>query len=352
MRRRFHQSAPDVALQLFSSLKRQIFETLKTCPEDYHYVLPAGGFGELVFTMAQAHHLRAQGKVCMLLREDRAYLAQLWPEAADQFMFLSTAHFNLLRSLEDFSFRHPGYLYICWADLFADGRFGLDLVLNNNRLTMKEMYSYALGIPFDSPVAAPSVGHLNFTMPSTRVGGNGRKNILLIQHANTIARIPTEFWVALSRRLVAQGYNLLVDAIAETDAIPDSPPEVSYYRTQVPELLSIARAADCVIALRSGMADLIGAMIPEAAPQLNMLVLYHVTSMFGSGPKSFHHAPGISRSGLNLSKSFACQRIVDTEVASDDRQRLVEDEVEKVLAWVEARLGPSGVMPAEAVAAA
>lgn len=334
MRRRYHQSAPDVAMQMFSSLKRQIFETLKECPEDYHYVLPVGGFGELVFTLAQSHHLRAQGKVCMLLREDRAYLAQLWPNAADHFMFLTMQQFNLLRSLEDISFRHPGWLFVCWADLFADGRFGLDLVLNNNRLTMKEMYSYALGIKFDAPVAAPSVQHLNFTLPPA---AEGRKTILVIQHANTIARIPGEFWVALSRRLVDKGYNLIVDVVAEKDAIPDSPPEVSYYRTKITELLAIARAADCVIALRSGMADLIGSMISEAAPDLKMIVLYHVTSVFGNGPQSFHHSPGISRSGLNLSKSFGCDRIVDVEVASDDRQVLVEAEADKIAALVEAQ---------------
>lgn len=333
MRRRYHPSATDLGMQLFSAVKRQVFETLKHCPEDYHYVMPVGGFGELVFTLSQAHHLRAQGKVCMLLREDRAYLARLWPEAADHFIFLNAQQVTLLRAMEDISFRSPGWLFICWADLFADGRFGLDLVLNNNRLTMKEMYAYALGVKFDLPVAAPSVEHLNFTMPETRPG---RRNLLVIQHANTIARIPGEFWAALSTRLVGMGYNLLVDVVDERDAIPGSPAEVGYYRTKVPELLSIARAADAVIALRSGMADLIGAMIPEAAPKLKMVVLYHVTSVFGTGPQSFHHSPGISRSGLNLSKSFGCDRIVDVEVASDDRGRLIDSEVDKVAALLEA----------------
>jgi hypothetical protein len=324
MRRRYHQSAIDVGLQLFSSLKRQIFVRLQQCPEDYHYVLPVGGFGELVFTLSQSHHLRQQGKVCMLLREDRAYLSRLWPEAADHFMFLNQQQFDLLRSLEAFSYRSPGWLYICWADLFADGRFGLDLVLNNNRLTMKEMYSYALGLKFDVPVAPPVVGHLNVQLP-----GNGRKNILVIQHANTISRIPGEFWVALTQRLVQHGYNLLVDVIADTDVIAGSPPEVRYFRTQVPELLGLARAADAMIALRSGMADLIGAMLTQPGTS-KMLVLYHVTAAFGDGPRSFHHSPGISRSGLNLSKSYSTDRSIDVEVASDDRARLIADEADRI----------------------
>lgn len=327
MRRRYHQSTVDVGLQLFSGIKRQIFARLQSCPEDYHYILPVGGFGELVFTLSQAHHLRAQGKVCMLLREDRAYLAQMWPQAADHFIFLSDAQFNVLKSLEDISFRSPGWLFICWADLFADGRFGIDLVLNNNRLTMKEMYAFALGVKLDVPVLPPVVGPLQLAAQPT-----GRRRVLLIQHAKTIARIPGEFWSALCAELLAAGYDVVVDVLDDKDLIAGATDGVTYYRTKVPELVALARSADLVIALRSGMADLMGSMIPGSA--LRMIVLYHVTRVFDGTPQAFHHTSGISGSGLNLARSFQTHGITDIEVCSDDRAALIGAEVAHVMAHV------------------
>jgi len=294
-----------------------------------------------VFTLSQTHHLREQSKVCILLRKDHDYLLELWPNAADHSILLTTQQFELLRSLEDFSFRHPGHLFICWADLFADGRFGLDLVLNNNRITMKEMYSYALGISFNCPPAPPNVQHLNFKPPES----GARRNVLLIPHANTIARIPGEFWKALSDRMLAMGCQLTVDIVSEADIIHPPHPQIKHVRTRVTGLLAIARASDCVIALRSGIADLIGAMVPHSAPHLNMIVVYHVTSMFGKGPRSFHHSAGISLSGLSLSRSFDCKRIFDSEVASDDREQLLSEEVDRIAGLAASRLNLSVASP-------
>ncbi len=71
----------------------------------------------------------------------------------------------------------------------------------------------------------------------------------------------------LTERLVSPGYQVLIEVVADQDLIPGSPAEVSYYRTKVPGLLSIARSVDLVIALRilPGLTIGAGAMVGAGA---------------------------------------------------------------------------------------
>ena len=325
MRRTFHQTDVDVGLQTFSTIKKFLYQNLGHCPEDYYYILPVGGFGELVFTLSQSHHLRKTAKVCVLLRTDRSYLAQIWPNAADYFMTISPKIYKALSVLVDQSYRSTGYLFICWADLFADGRFGRDLVVRENRITIKEMYSYALGLDLNVPLLPPVV----IRTPEDVVAATPGKKVLLIQHANTVSRIPQPFWTALAEALAEKGYSVLIDVMSNEDIVTTGNPMVTYIKSSVPGLMSIAKAACAVVALRSGLTDFLGSCIPGS--DTKMFALYHITKAFDATSRELLHTAGISNCGLNLARNYGTDGIHDIEILSEAPSALINTEVNKIL---------------------
>ncbi len=320
MAKKFHQTSFDLALDLLSIIKRSIFNKTGHCPEDYYYIMPVNAYGELVFTLSQTQHLRQQAKVCLLLRNDRNFLLEFWPQAADFVIYLTQEEYDTLFFLEQISFRSPGWFFLCWADLFADGRFGSDLVLKNNRLTLKEAYSYALGLDLSVPILAPQIQNVP--------AHNADKTVLFVQHAKTYGRIPASFWNVLAQEFHNNGYTIFIDKIAQEDVLLDPEIPVHYLQKTVPELVRFAKSVNLVVALRSGMADLIGASIGDAP--MRMITLYHITSKFNRTQKEFHHSAGVAQTGLNLARCFSTDKISDIEIMSDNPEQLINEEVRKV----------------------
>jgi len=318
MLKRFHQTPLDRAMELFSSVKRAVYAGTGVSPEKFHYIMPVGSLGELVFTLSQTQHLRSKAKVCLLLKHEFAYLTALWPFSADFVVLLSPEEHDLLLAMEPVSYRYPGWLFTCWVEVVADGRFSMDLVLKNNRLSLKEIHSYALGLGLDAALQLPVL--------ESEAGNKGDKPVLLMPDDGAPERLPPSFWAALALGLKRQGHTVYVAGEAPLQ-VPEG--TVSHVEKSAPELLRFARSMELVIALRSGLADLVGAAIPGSGTK--MIALHHVSAAFRGTPREFHHAPGVSHSGLNLARCFGTDQIRDVEICSDDAAALVNGELAKLI---------------------
>lgn len=305
MRRSFLMGPIDQALCLFSEVKRSVYKSSGgKCPEDYLYIMPIGGIGELILTCSQTHHLRNR-PVCLLLPASRFWAVNLWPEAADVFIQLDPIQVELLKHLEDNSFLMPGHIYISYVTWLAGGHLADKLIMREKLFGFREAFAFGLGLPLNSETAKPRL--LNKPIPWKP----SPNSVLIMPNANFTRKMPEEFWMQLITDLLSQGREVFCENFGSS---PFRHPGVVNVQTEVLDFISLASLCGNVIMLRSGLSDLISAHSSQI-PSLNLLILWHLDASTVGTPLELWHSPGCSV-GFPSSKSwFNCgNNVTDIEI--------------------------------------
>lgn len=307
MRRSFAMGGLDQALCLFSDLKRAVYRSSGgKCPEDYLYVMAIGGIGELILTCSQTHHLRRPDRpVCFVVRDDRFWMARMWPESADMFIKVSASQMQLLSLLEDHSFLMPGHLYISYVTWLAGGHFADQLIMKEKLLGFREAFAFGLGLPLASPFAPPRL--IDQPIP----WNPGPNSVLIMPNANFTRKMPREFWVGLAKDFVARGHEVYFENFGSE---PIDEPGVTNIQTEVPDFVSLASRCGTVIMLRSGLSDLMSAH-SKLLPKLNLVILWHLDPTTAGTLYELWHSPGCSVGYPSSKTWFDCgDNVQDVEV--------------------------------------
>jgi hypothetical protein len=303
-----HGSARESA-HAFFDLCREHVKQNGMDPDKTFFVFPFGGFGDFTFICSLLPLLRQEGPVALFLPDHRMDFFELFPQAAD-FVVRYAPHFvQFLPELFHQGMRKPGYPFVPFTDWFADGRFNMELVCREGRLTLKESYAYALGLPLTSAGIEALVPEV--PLPEALLAQARR--VLVIPHANSHKPFQPEMWQILTDQLNAEGYQVFFESTSYPGAIPLN---AQLLQMSVKELIGSMGAFDAVVALRSGLTDLMGSV--PSTQRGKLAVVYHVTAEPPAEEQRFNHARGVSTSGLALARIYpGNDSIRDFEVDGD-----------------------------------
>ena len=292
---------------LLSRIKRGVYESSQgKCPEDYLYIMPYGGIGELALTCAQTHHVRRKHPVCLILRTDRHWLPAVYPNAADLMMFIEPAEVTLLSLLDNECFLHPGQLMVSYAGWLVDDRFASTLVMREKLLGFKETFSFMLDLPLDAPLAPPALPQVALDVVPHD------KSVLIMPSANFTRKLDARHWEIIVRALVARGYVVYWEKFGTFEMKVDGVVNVD---STVPRFIELARQCRNVLMLRSGLSDLTSAY-GNVLPDLRLAILWHLAPETAGTVMEDWHKPGCSV-GFPSSKTwFGCgDNVIDIELA-------------------------------------
>ena len=136
--------------QIFFNLCRQHVKAAGLDPDETFFVYPVGGFGEFTFVSSLLPELRKQGKVAMFLPQSKIDYFELFPGSADFVLHYSPQFIAYMGDLYHQGMCKPGYPFVPFTDWLGDGRFNMELVTKEGRLTLKEGYAYMMGLPLTS----------------------------------------------------------------------------------------------------------------------------------------------------------------------------------------------------------
>jgi len=316
-----HGSGRETA-QIFFNLCRQHVKAAGLDPDETFFVYPVGGFGEFTFVSSLLPELRKQGKVAMFLPQSKIDYFELFPGSADFVLHYGPQFNAYMGDLYHQGMCKPGYPFVPFTDWLGDGRFNMELVTKEGRLTLKEGYAYMMGLPLTSngvqatvPPGPPPAG---LETPGKRV--------LVIPHANSHKPFDPALWNGIAQRCQAAGYQVYFEAMNYPHPLPAGVQKL----TLTPKaLLQSLCAFESVIAVRSGLTDLIGA-VPRAQ-RGKMAVVYHITAAPPAEEQRYNHTAGVAKSGLALTRIYPGDATLqDFEVNGD---ALNPAELEPLLAW-------------------
>lgn len=326
-----HGSAREGAHAFFDLCKQQVKQA-GLDPDKTFYVYPIGGFGEFTFICSLLPALRAEGPVALFLPEGKVDYFGIFPQAADFVVHYAPMFAPYLPELYHIGMRRPGYPFVPFTDWLGDGRFNMELVTKEGRLTLKEGYAYVMGLPLTSP-------GVRATIPSgdrlPELQGPG-KRVLVIPHANSHKAFDPVLWQQVTEQFTAAGYGVYFDTF---NYHSEPPAGVVPLSLKPLELLRNLGGFDAVVALRSGLTDLLGTVDP--AQRGKLAVVYHVTETPPAEEQRFNHARGVARSGLALTRIFPGDATIrDIEIDGD---RLDPAEIAGIVEFVtEPSSAPAG----------
>lgn len=297
-----HGSPRETAQQFFDLCRRQV-RAAGLDPDQTYFIYPIGGFGEFTMVCSLLSDLRPRAKVALFLPESKTDFHRLFPHSADFVVFYPPHYSPCLTELYYQGGCLPGYPLVAFTDWIGDGRFNIELVTKEGRLTLKEGYAFMLGLPLTSPGLPATVPE---GAPPAGLEHPG-KRILVIPHANSHKGFEPALWDELARRCQAAGYEVVFEITNYRHAPPAG---VATLSVRPLALLQSLGAFAGVVALRSGLTDLIGAV--PAAQRGKMAVLYHLTEAPPAPEQRHSHSAGIARSGLALTRIYG-----DTESLGD-----------------------------------
>jgi hypothetical protein len=317
-----HGSARETAHGFFDLCREHVKQHGMDADKTY-FVFPFGGFGEFTFVCSLLPLLRRQGPVALFLPDNRLDFLELFPLAADFASNYSPQYSQYLPELFHQGMCKPGYPFVPFTDWFGDGRFNMELVCKEGRLTLKEGYAYALGLPLTSAGVQAQVPEV----PLPEALQKRARRVLAIPHANSHKPLAPEMWQILIDQLDAEGYQVFLESTNYHGAIPSN---AHALQMSVKKLIGSLGAFDAVIALRSGLADLMGTV--PCAQRGKLAVVYHVTAEPHAEELRFNHARGVATSGLALSRIFpGDDSIRDIEINGDT---LDQNEIRQITAFV------------------
>ena len=281
--------------QSFFDLCRLHVKSAGLDPDTTYFVYPVGGFGEFTFVCSLLPELRKKGKVAVFLPQARMYYHELFPNSGDFFLQYGPQFDSCLPDLFHFGMCHPGHPFVPFTDWLGDGRFNIELVAKEGRLTVKEGYAYIMGLPLSSAGLPPTIPA---GAPPGGLDGYG-KRVLLIPHANSHKPFQPAVWEMVAKRLEDVGYSVYFEVTSYPFALPIGTKSLSMKPSA---LLQSLAAFEAIVAIRSGLTDLIGA-VPRAQ-RGKLAVLYHVTATPPTEEQRFCHAGGVTKSGLALTRIY------------------------------------------------
>jgi len=309
---------------LFSRIKRSVYQSSQgKCPEDYLYIMPSGGIGELVLTCAQTHHVRQKHPVCLILRSDRQWLPLIYPNAADLVIFVEPGEVGLLSLLDNECFLHPGHLMVSYVAWLVDDRFASTLVMKEKLLGFKQSFAFMLDLPLDAPIEHPKL------LPAALDVVPQEKSVLIMPSANFTRKIDARYWDIIVRQLVARGYTVYWEKFGTVEMNVDGVVNVD---NAVPQFIELARRCKNVLMLRSGLSDLTSAYA-NVLPDLRLAILWHLDPATAGTVLEEWHTPGCSV-GFPSSKTwFDCgDNVIDIELAPPTLETQPEPFIDRLCA--------------------
>jgi hypothetical protein len=317
-----HGSGRETAHIFFDLCKQQVKAGGMDTDQTY-FVYPVGGFGEFTFVSSLLPELRKKAKVALFLPQHKIDYFEMFPQSADFVLHYGPQFGPCLPDLFHQGMCKPGYPFVPFTDWIGDGRFNMELVTKEGRLTLKEGYAYMMGLPLTTPgvqATVPAGG------PAAGLEGPG-KRLLIIPHANSHKPFDPSVWQILAERFQAAGYTVYFEVTNYQAALPAG---VQTLSLTPKALLQSLVAFDAVVALRSGLTDLMGT-VPRAA-RGKVAIVYHVTDTPPAEEQRFNHAAGVARSGLALTRIFPGDAsLKDIEVNGD---RIDPAELDQVVDFV------------------
>lgn len=316
-----HGSARETA-HIFFDLCRQQVKEAGLDPDTTYFVFPVGGFGEFTFVSSLLPVLREKGKVAMFLPQAKVDYFRMFPHSADFVVHYGPQFNPYLSELYHQGACKPGYPFVPFTDWIGDGRFNMELVTKEGRLTLKEGYAYMMGLPLNTAGVQSTVPP--GPLPAGLEGPG--KRMLIIPHANSHKPFNPAVWNTLAQRLQQAGYQVWL----ETTNYPHPlPPDTQGLSLAPMALLQSLAAFEAVIAVRSGLTDLIGTV--PVHQRGRMAVVYHITATPPAEEQRFNHTAGVAKSGLALTRIYPGDpTLYDFEVNGDT---LNPAELEPVLAF-------------------
>jgi hypothetical protein len=303
-----HGSAREAAHNFFDVCRSQIKQA-GLDPDNTFFIFPTGGFGEFTFICSLLPELRKLAPVALFLPENKMDFVLMFPHSADYVVQYSLMFADYIPELYNLSIRKPGHPFVPFTDWFGDGRFNVELVTHEGRLTLKESYAYALALPLNTAGVRATIPAGEMLAGLEAPG----KRVLIIPHANTHKHFPAAMWDHVAAQFIGAGYEVLFDTFNYPHPTPAG---VQALSLKLPELLRNLPAFDLVVALRSGLADLLGTVSP--ADRGKVAILYYVTDRPPVEELRYNHARGVARSGLALSRIFPGDATLrDIEIGGD-----------------------------------
>jgi len=306
-----HGAHRETSINFFEICKEQLISN-GYLPHETLFIFPAGGLGEFTYILSLSSELRKESKVAIFLPDNKLDFSLLYPDSADIFISYPSQCTKYLSELYLISIKKPGYPFVPYTDYIADGRFNIELVSKEGRLTLKEGYAYLLGLPLGTTGKNVKVPKLS-SAEEIKISSN-KKNILIIPHANSHKSLPDIVWENLISSYDHNKYNFHIENTKLTNNFPS---QVTFIKLGINELLKCLSRYDGVIALRSGLADLICSV--NSTERCKIAIIYHITENPPFAEQKYNHTKGVSLKGLALTRIYSTdEKIKDFEVDGDN----------------------------------
>jgi hypothetical protein len=307
MYRTLHKLRKDRALDLFVSIKNFLKKQDQN-PDDFFYIFPMGNYGEHTYILGHLHSLRKRGRVCLVLNENKSWLAKFFPESFDYCVTLPDSTSDLYEELFEISYLALGFPYVVWTDIFCNGRLNSELI-RHGRLTISESYAFALELPLRSELKP-----LKIKKEAITLGQDQKNYILLMPDSTTVKKLDKDFWISLYRELEARSLNPILDDTFLNWNIMN----IKSVRLVKDDLIKFFNES-CValIGIRSGMLDLIGGMLTEDVTK-RLISIMPVDSDDYNPAGTGLNVAGISKYA-GIFPCWGSKNIIDLEVDLRDR---------------------------------
>jgi hypothetical protein len=315
-----HGSSREQAHAFFDICRKQV-KAAGLDPAETFFVFPFGGFGEFTYICSLLSEMRKEGKVALFLPENKIDFLEIFPKSADFFVRYSPQFISYIPELFLQGMRKPGYPFVPFTDFLGDGRFNVELVAREGRLTLKEGYAFLMGLPLETIGSAASVP--DCALPSQIDTKAPEKRILIIPHANSHKPFGVLTWENLTQRFKKLNYSVFFETTSYKQEVPIDVKSISLTPKQ---LLKSLPSFDGVVTIRSGLADLMGSL--QANQRCKLAVVYHITENPLSEEQRFNHTSGVTAKGLALSRIYHNETgIRDFEINGDQLEPLEIDKV-------------------------
>lgn len=310
-----HGSNREQAHAFFDMCRKQV-KSASFDPDETFFVYPLGGFGEFTYICSLLSELRKEAKVALFLPDSKIDFLEIFPNSADLFVKYSTEFISFIPELFLLGMRKPGYPFVPFTDFLGDGRFNVELVAKEGRLTLKEGYAYLLGLPLSTIGEAAVVPEC--PLPNEIGRSLREKKILIIPHANSHKPFSAATWEYLTKLFMKQNYSVFFETTSYIEEVPIGVNKISISPKQ---LLKSLTSFDGLVTIRNGLADLMGSLPKNQ--RCKMAILYHITASPCSEEQRFNHMSGVTTKGLSLSRIFGDDASLrDFEINGDKFEHL------------------------------
>ena len=218
---------------------------------DVLYICCPAGIGDTLYVAAYAKVLKEKynrEKVCLVLKDNQACISDFFDDVDEVI-----ASFDMVWYLENFSITTQvwsldNYIYAHFKK--TRGQFFTAEYFDFQDNNMLELYKRViLDIPYESMLSKLVVKKSEMLTKQF-----GKKDIILMPYANTAPMLSMDFWDMLADQLIKKGYSLYTNVNGISEYIVTNTEAIS---ENIYDMVALAEEARCVVALRSGMCDVL-----------------------------------------------------------------------------------------------